>query len=210
MNSILHFAKLDMLSFKPYRKYLLLLPLAIFTVSDPRMLAVHFCIFLMLTTLSPYLFASEDKNSMHRLYALLPVRTKDIVWGRYLCCILGGLSYIVSMALILSACSVFTGASILNILYGLIACTALFLISTAFQFPIFFRMGFVKGKIAALAPTFILLGIVIASRQVISADPMENAALFGALNSTILLVIGIVAVMISVWVSIKLYQSREE
>jgi hypothetical protein len=210
MNSILHFARLDMLSFKPYRKYLLLLPLAILTVSDPRMLAVHFCIFLMLTTISPYLFASEDKNSMHRLYALLPVRTKDIVWGRYVCCILGGVTYIFLMALLLSACSVFTGVSIMNIINGLIACTALFLISIAFQFPIFFRLGFVKGKVAALAPTFILFGIVIVSRQVIGSDPLENTALFGAFNSTVLLTIGIIAIIISVCVSIKLYQSREE
>ena len=210
MNSAFHFAKLDMLSFKPYRKYLLMLPLAILVVSDPRMLAVHFCIFLLLTSISPYLFASEDKNSMHRLYALLPVRTKDIVWGRYLCCILGGLFYIVLMALLLSACSVFTGASILNIIYSLIACAALFLISTAFQFPIFFRMGFTKGKVAAIAPSFILLGIVLASRQVISADPVANAALFGAFNSAVLLAIGILAIIVSVSVSIKLYQSREE
>jgi len=210
MNSVLYFAKLDMLSFKPYRKYLLMLPLAILAVFEPPILGTQLLVFFMLTSLSPYLFASEDKNAMHRLYALLPVSAKDIVLGRYVCCIAWGLSYIFAMTLLLCACSIFAGMPFFNIAYSLIACTGLFLFSTAFQFPIFFKVGFIKGKFAAIAPSFILLSVIFASRQIINIDLLSNLSASGAFNSMFLVVIGIIAIILSIGLSIKLYQSREK
>jgi len=209
MNSALYFAKLDMLSFKPYRKYLLMLPLAIVVIFQTPILATQFIMFLMLTSLAPYLFASEEKNAMQRLYALLPIGIKDMVWGRYICCIIGALLYIFAMALIQCVCSIFTGLSILNSIYSMIACTGLFLFSTAVQFPIFFKVGFIKGKFFALAPSFILFGIIIALRQFIGIDLLSDLTILGVLNSIFLLVIGIIAILISIGASIRLYQNRE-
>jgi hypothetical protein len=201
---------MDMLCFKPYRKYLLLLPLAVVVILETRIMATPFIVFLMLTTLAPYLFASEDKNSMHRLFALLPISKKDVVVGRYICCIIGATIYIILMTLIQCACSIFTGLLIPYILYSMITCTGLFLLFTAIQFPIFFKVGFIKGKFFALAPTYILFGIIMAIRLFVGVDILSELAFLSAINSTFILIIGIVAITISLGIAVRLYQSRED
>ncbi len=208
MNSALRFAKMDILSFKPYRKYLLLLPLAAAVISDTRIGATPFIVFLLLTSLAPYLFASEDNNSMHRLYALLPISKKDVVFGRYICCVTGALLYIILMTLIQCACTIFTGLTISHIVYSMIICAGLFLLFTAIQFPIFFKIGFIKGKFFAAAPGFILLGIIIVLRQSIGVDILSELALLNATGSILILIAGIAAIMISLGIAIKLYQAR--
>ncbi len=211
MNSTFHFAKLDMLSFKPYRKFLLLLPFAILVIfDDNRILATPSIVFIILTSLAPHLFASEDKNSMHRLYALLPVSKEDVVYGRYICCFFGALIYIILMTFIQCVCSEFTGFPILYTVYGMIICTGLFLLATAIQFPVFFKLGFIKGRFVAPAPGLILLGTIMVLRQFTGVYIMTELTFLSALNSVFILIAGIVAIVISVWVSVKLYQSREE
>jgi hypothetical protein len=92
----------------------------------------------------------------------------------------------------------------------MITCTGLFLLFTAIQFPVFFKVGFIKGKFFALAPTYILFAIIMGLRLFTGVDILSELAFLSAGNSTFILIVGIVAIIISLGIAIRLYQVREE
>ena len=210
MNSVRYFAEMDILSMKPYRRYLILLVLPLFGIGQTPALAVQLLTFLSLTSFSSYLFASEDKNDMRRLYGILPVSVKDIVLGRYLACISGVVAYCLAMTALLCACAAFTGLPIYSVIYTMIVCTGLIFVSVAVQFPIFFKVGFIKGKGAAVAPSFVLLAVILLFRQAWQLDFLSASLLYEPLGSLGVLSAGIVALVLSVFLSVWFYRGREE
>ena len=101
MSNILKATKLDFSLVKPYVKvigFTILLPIAFAAINRSILTGVSFAMcFIAMTT--GYTFSVTEKNSMERLYGILPVKKSEMVMGRYLfcCCAwgycLGGVPY---------------------------------------------------------------------------------------------------------------------
>ena len=86
MNNILKAAKLDVALVKPYIKticFTLVLPIVFAAINRSLLTGVSFAMcFIAMTT--GYTFSVTEKNSMERLYGILPIKKSEMVIGRYL------------------------------------------------------------------------------------------------------------------------------
>ena len=85
MSNILKSTKLDIALVKPYFKticFTLLLPIVFAAINRSLLTGVSFAMcFIAMTT--GYTFSITEKNSMDRLFGILPVRKSELVIGRY-------------------------------------------------------------------------------------------------------------------------------
>ena len=100
MSNILKATKLDFSLVKPYIKvigFTMLLPIAFAAINRSILTGVSFAMcFIAMTT--GYTFSVTEKNSMDRLYGILPVKKSEMVIGRYLFVVmLGALALMVSL-----------------------------------------------------------------------------------------------------------------
>ncbi len=100
MSNALKATKLDFSLVKPYIKvigFTMLLPIAFAAINRSLLTGVSFAMcFIAMTT--GYTFSITEKNSMERLYGILPVKKSEMVTGRYLFVLaLGALALMVSL-----------------------------------------------------------------------------------------------------------------
>ena len=100
MSNILKATRLDFSLVKPYVKvigFTMLLPIAFAAIKRSILTGVSFAMcFIAMTT--GYTFSVTEKNSMERLYGILPVKKSEMVMGRYLFVIvLGVIALMVSL-----------------------------------------------------------------------------------------------------------------
>ena len=88
MSNILKSTKLDIALVKPYFKticFTLLLPIVFAAINRSLLTGVSFAMcFIAMTT--GYTFSITEKNSMDRLFGILPVRKSELVIGRFCPC----------------------------------------------------------------------------------------------------------------------------
>lgn len=96
MSNILKSTKLDIALVKPYFKticFTLLLPIVFAAINRSLLTGVSFAMcFIAMTT--GYTFSITEKNSMDRLFGILPVRKSELVIGRYVFCPCNGASFL--------------------------------------------------------------------------------------------------------------------
>ena len=84
MSNTLKTTKLDFSLVKPYFKvigFTMLLPVAFAAINRSLLTGVSFAMcFIAMTT--GYTFSITEKNSMERLYGILPIKKSEIVTGR--------------------------------------------------------------------------------------------------------------------------------
>ena len=100
MSNMLKATKLDFSLVRPYFKvigFTMLLPIAFAAINRSILTGVSFAMcFIAMTT--GYTFSITEKNSMERLYGILPVKKSEMVIGRYLFVLaLGALALVVSL-----------------------------------------------------------------------------------------------------------------
>ena len=100
MSNTLKATKLDFSLVKPYIKvigFTMLLPIAFAAINRSILTGVSFAMcFIAMTT--GYTFSVTEKNSMERLYGILPIKKSEMVTGRYLFVLaLGALALVVSL-----------------------------------------------------------------------------------------------------------------
>jgi ABC-type transport system involved in multi-copper enzyme maturation permease subunit len=173
-----------------------------------------------------YPFAIGEKNQLDVLYATLPVSRREIVLGRYLFALAAHLIAAAVAFLALTAVDFFvreegsslffavgTGDSLPGNLVVLGVCFCLYTLITAIQFPVFFRVGYLKARVFSLLAVAFVCAVAVGSFVLLADIPlMENFAarirgypgliLLGA----VLLWGGIQAV--SVHVSARWYEKR--
>ena len=95
MSNILKSTKLDIALVKPYFKticFTLLLPIVFAAINRSLLTGVSFAMcFIAMTT--GYTFSITEKNSMDRLFGILPVRKSELVIGRYVFVLAMGLLF---------------------------------------------------------------------------------------------------------------------
>ena len=215
MSNILKSTKLDIALVKPYFKticFTLLLPIVFAAINRSLLTGVSFAMcFIAMTT--GYTFSITEKNSMDRLFGILPVRKSELVIGRYVFVLaMGLLSLIISLIvqpLVLKVLGETVG--VFDIVTAAIAGVFLFALYTVFQIPGYYKYGSIKGRVFMYIP---VAGFLI-TLLLISKNPVgENKLLFTVINSPVLLmllaVIFVIAMyVISILVSIKILKNKE-
>ena len=215
MSNILKSTKLDIALVKPYFKticFTLLLPIVFAAINRSLLTGVSFAMcFIAMTT--GYTFSITEKNSMDRLFGILPVRKSELVIGRYVFVLaMGLLSLIISLIvqpLVLKVLGETVG--VFDIVTAAIAGVFLFALYTVFQIPGYYKYGSIKGRVFMYIP---VAGFLITLLLITKSPVGESKLLFTVINFPILLmllaVIFVIAMyVVSILVSIKILKNRE-
>lgn len=214
MSNTLKATKLDFSLVKPYIKvigFTMLLPIAFAAINRSLLTGVSFAMcFIAMTT--GYTFSVTEKNSMERLYGILPVKKSEMVIGRYLFVIaLGALALTVSLIaqpIVLRAMG--ETVEVFDIVSAAIGGLFLFALYTVFQIPGYYKYGSIKGRVFMYIP---VVGFL-ATLFLLPKMPADNPVLTTIVSSPVLLIalaIALVVVMyaVSIWLSIRIMENKE-
>ena len=215
MSNIWKSAKLDFSLVKPYVKticFTMVLPVVFAAINRSLLTGISFAMcFIAMTT--GYTFSITEKNSMERLYGILPIRKSDMVIGRYIFIIIMGLTALifslVSHPVILTILG--ESISIFDYISAAVIGIFLFALYTVFQLPGYYKFGSIKGRVFMYIP---VAGFLITLLLITKSPVGESKLLFTVINSPILLmllaVIFVIAMyVVSILVSIKILKNKE-
>lgn len=214
MSNTLKASKLDFSLIKPYIKvigFTMLLPIVFAAINRSLLTGVSFAMcFIAMTT--GYTFSVTEKNSMERLYGILPIKKSEMVTGRYLFVLaLGALALTVSLIaqpIVLRAMG--ETVEVFDIVSAAIGGLFLFALYTVFQIPGYYKYGSIKGRVFMYIP---VVGFL-ATLFLLPKMPADNPVLTTIASSPVLLIalaIALVVVMyaVSIWLSIRIMENKE-
>ena len=215
MSNIWKSAKLDFSLVKPYVKticFTMILPVVFAAINRSLLTGISFAMcFIAMTT--GYTFSITEKNSMERLYGILPIRKSDMVIGRYIFIIIMGLTALIFSLIAHPVILTILGESISIFDYISAAVIGIFLFAlyTVFQLPGYYKLGSIKGRVFMYIP---VAGFLITLLLITKSPVGESKLLFTVINSPVLLmllaVIFVIAMyVVSILVSIKILKNKE-
>ena len=180
MSNILKATRLDFSLVKPYVKvigFTMLLPIAFAAINRSILTGVSFAMcFIAMTT--GYTFSVTEKNSMERLYGILPVKKSEMVMGRYLFVIVLGIIALVVSHYHTADCITGIGREPLNRLVlsaAAIGGLFLFALYTVFQIPGYYKFGSIKGRVFMYIPVAGFLVTLFLLPKLPADNPIINA-----------------------------------
>lgn len=214
MSNTLKTTKLDFSLVKPYFKvigFTMLLPIAFAAINRSLLTGVSFAMcFIAMTT--GYTFSVTEKNSMERLYGILPIKKSEMVTGRYLFVLaLGALALVVSLItqpIVLRAMGESIGA--LDVVSAAIGGLFMFALYTVFQIPGYYKYGAIKGRVFMYIP---VVGFLV-TLFLLPKMPADNPVLTTIANSPVLLIALVIVLVVmmyavSIWFSIRIMENKE-
>ena len=215
MTNIWKSAKLDFSLVKPYLKticFTMVLPVVFAAINRSLLTGISFAMcFIAMTT--GYTFSITEKNSMERLYGILPIRKSDMVIGRYIFILIMGLTALIFSLVAHPVILTILGESISIFDYISAAVIGIFLFAlyTVFQLPGYYKLGSIKGRVFMYIPA---AGFLITLLLITKIPVGESKLLFTVINSPVLLmlltVIFVIAMyVVSILVSIKILKNKE-
>lgn len=215
MNEILKAAKLDFCLVRPYLKGLKMAwVMALFFLFFYRSLLFGITFSMIINTmLIAYPFSISEKNGVERLYGILPVSKKHLVFGRYLFTCAVGLSIVLFTTAVYSAVLAAFRQPLtpLEICLAPVAGFSVFSFYTVIQLPAFYKYGTLKGKSFTYIPmmVYVVLLLIVLNFNVIGEDFLLFIADNVVLIAAALLLLFIMAHWISIAVSIRALQNKE-
>lgn len=215
MNNIWKSTKLDFSLVKPYVKticFTMILPVVFAAINHSLLTGISFAMcFIAMTT--GYTFSITEKNSMERLYGILPIRKSDMVIGRYLFIIIMGLIALIFSLIVHPIILTILGEDISqsDLIYATFTGIFLFALYTVFQLPGYYKLGSIKGRVFMYVP---VAGFLITLLLITKAPVSESKLLFAVSNSPVLLMLlviifVIVMYVVSILISIKVLKNKE-
>ena len=208
MSNILKSTKLDIALVKPYFKticFTLLLPIVFAAINRSLLTGVSFAMcFIAMTT--GYTFSITEKNSMDRLFGILPVRKSELVIGRYVFVLAMGL---LSLIIVLKVLGETVG--VFDIVTAAIAGVFLFALYTVFQIPGYYKYGSIKGRVFMYIP---VAGFLVTLLLLSKMPAIGNSIISVVESSPILLVLLavfaiVVMYAVSIFLSIRVMKNKE-
>ena len=215
MSNIWKSVKLDFSLVKPYVKticFTMILPVVFAVINRSLLTGISFAMcFIAMTT--GYTFSVTEKNSMERLYGILPIRKSDMVIGRYIFIMIMGFTALIFSLITHPVVLIILGESISMLDYISAAATGIFLFAlyTVFQLPGYYKLGSIKGRVFMYIP---VAGFLITLLLITRIPVGESKLLFAVIHSPVLLmllaVIFVIAMyIVSISVSIKILKNKE-
>lgn len=214
MSNMLKATKLDFSLVRPYFKvigFTMLLTIAFAAINRSILTGVSFAMcFIAMTT--GYTFSITEKNSMERLYGILPVKKSEMVIGRYLFVLaLGALALVVSLITQPIVLRVI-GETVekVDIISAAIGGLFLFALYTVFQIPGYYKFGSIKGRVFMYIPVAGFLATLFLLPKI----PMDNSIITTLSNSPVLLIVLVIVLVVvmyavSILFSIRIMKNKE-
>lgn len=213
------FTKLDIFMVKPYLKKYLLILLAIsipIIISTKNVYMMAFMSIFYGVMMVSYPFALSEKNNINNFYGTLSVNKRSIVKGRYIFSL-----FIMIMFTAIGLAAMLLGSVILKInvdFYEIIfiLSTGMFIgiLLLSIQIPVFFKLGYTKGKLFTYLP-FIALAIAVPLMSSISKSgitTLKKISVYVENNtitsSVIIVLVALLIFEISNVISQKLYMNK--
>jgi hypothetical protein len=175
---------------------------------------------MMMMLAGSYPFIYGEQYGLDTLYATLPLNRKTVVTGHYL---------FASVMALVSGLLVLLGSWVLSLALGLeyllknelantLILVAAFAFVVALQFPLYFRLGYMKARFIAVIPMIIVFGAIIALPAVLAILSNNNEFKMdflysGLLGSRALLLLpvlfAVLALALSWRVSCRIYKKRD-
>ena len=215
MNDILKATKFDFYLVRPYFKSLwasFVLPIAIAVIYKSVIFGISLAV-CMNAMFIGYPFSISEKNGMEKLYGILPISKKHLVFGRYLftcsMCLVVLLFSCIVHPIILSVIGV--PVQLPEIALAVLLGIVIFSFYTVFQLPGFYKYGSLKGKAFMYIPILFYLAVILIFAKFNTA--VESLLSFVINNplvavATVALVF-ILAYWISINASIRALQNKE-
>lgn len=152
------------------------------------------------------------KNSMERLYGILPVKKSEMVMGRYL--------FVIVLGVIALVVSLITQPIVLQALgetvepFGIISAAIgglfLFALYTVFQIPGYYKFGSIKGRVFMYIPVAGFLVTLFLLPKLPADNPIINAiASSPVLLLTLAIALVVVMYAVSIWFSVQIMKNKE-
>lgn len=213
--NILKSTKFDIALVKPYFKticFTLLLPIVFAAINRSLLTGVSFAMcFIAMTT--GYTFSITEKNSMDRLFGILPVRKSELVIGRYVFVLaMGLLSLIISLIvqpLVLKVLGETVG--VFDIVTAAIAGIFLFALYTVFQIPGYYKYGSIKGRVFMYIPVagFLVTLLLLSKIPAIGNSIISVVESFPILLVFLAVFAIVVMYAVSIILSIRIMKKKE-
>ena len=158
--------------------------------------------FIAMTT--GYTFSVTEKNSMERLYGILPVKKSEMVMGRYL--------FVIVLGVIALVVSLITQPIVLQALGETVEPFGLFLFAlyTVFQIPGYYKFGSIKGRVFMYIPVAGFLVTLFLLPKLPADNPIINAiASSPVLLLTLAIALVVVMYAVSIWFSVQIMKNKE-
>lgn len=206
MSNILKSTKLDIALVKPYFKticFTLLLPIVFAAINRSLLTGVSFAMcFIAMTT--GYTFSITEKNSMDRLFGILPVRKSELVIGRYV--------FVLAMGLLSLIISLIAQPLVLKVLGETVGVfdivTALY---TVFQIPGYYKYGSIKGRVFMYIPVagFLVTLLLLSKMPAIGKSIISVVESFPILLVFFAVFAIVVMYAVSIFLSIRIMKNKE-
>ena len=215
MSNIWKSAKLDFSLVKPYVKticFTMVLPVVFAAINRSLLTGISFAMcFIAMTT--GYTFSITEKNSMERLYGILPIRKSDMVIGRYIFIIIMGLTALIFSLVAHPVILTILGEtiSIFDYISAAVIGIFLFALYTVFQLPGYYKLGSIKGRVFMYIP---VAGFLITLLLITKIPVGESRLLLTVINSLVRLMLSAVIFVVamyavSILVSIQILKNKE-
>jgi ABC-2 type transport system permease protein len=221
MNNIIPFVKLDFNSIKPYSRSIYVFALIVVFIGITNESAAMTFTMLMvgMPMILSFPFAISEKNHLDILYSTISLNRKDVVIGRYAFVFVSELIAIVALIAFAAAKSKYTESDMVlsEALIYLSFLSLLFSIIIAFQYPLFFKLGYTKAKLYTYIPVILLfffVGLLPSILAKVSITINWNAIYQAFMEDLAIMVIfpllaGIIILLISCRISIKIYENKD-
>ena len=226
MTKLKSFVMLDFVTIKPYftlQNLLIYVVIALFLTTMSGNISSGIGVGMMLGTMFiGYPFALSEKSNMDTLYATLSVDRKTVVLGRYMfalalnVCAMVVCFLLASVGLLAAQVADF-GNEVGDALWMILLLAALFIVIQAIQLPFYFKFGYAKAKFFSLVPFAAIMAGYVAFITSIGSDhgslSTANNALADIVNSSILIIPVVLALLFIIFISYRLslsfYNKRE-
>lgn len=158
-------------------------------------------------------FLADEREHLNTLYGVLPVSRRTVVTGRALSIV----TYYIAAAALATLVTVISATvrggriepEVLLIAHAV--GVAFIGLSMALQLPVFFRIGYSRGRLMAYAPAFIVVGLAwllqTTRLHIPLVDAFANVAVVAIVGIGAL--IGVIGIVVGIVVSARGYRERE-
>lgn len=144
-------------------------------------------------------FGFDEKTGWDKIACTMPLGRKTIVISRYL---FGGVVYAV-LGILHILVGLFLKTPFMEILDSLVMSFGISLILMAVMFPVIYKMGMEKARMFFL---IFFLGMLVLT-NLVSAQSFTFD--FGMAKNLLILACSLILILVSVYISVKIYQSKE-
>lgn len=208
------FTRFDLMTWFPRKQTLLTLLFVVVVgmiLPVPGMAVVAASAVSSLMVSTPFL--GDERGRLDILYGVLPLARRSVVIGRVLSLVVyylvaAALATAVTVAMAMARGDQFA-PEILLIAHA--AAFAFVGLSAALQLPVFFRIGYSRGRLMSYAPVLVLAGLGWLAQSAGMLEPLSDAAAGIPLGIVVGggFLLGAIGITVGTATSVRLYRSRE-